>query len=67
MNLEILILGVLGTVSSLYLTRQYLNFKVSENRKQREHLQKIRKLKYEHEYKDKKLDKTPNIDGNMVV
>jgi hypothetical protein len=59
---NIVIMVVVGTLSTLYGMSKYYQFRVSENRKQREHLQKQRKFKLDYELKGKKLDKSPDID-----
>ena len=58
---NIVVMVIVGTLSSLYGMTKYYQFRVSENRKQREHLQKQRKFKLDYELQGKKLDKTPDI------
>lgn len=59
---NILVMVVVGTLSSLYGMSRYYAFRVSENRKQREHLQKQRKEKLKFELDALKLKKSPDID-----
>ena len=62
---NIIVMVVVGTLSSLYGMSKYYAFRVSENRKQREHLQKQRKTKLEYELSGKKLNKMPEL-GELV-
>lgn len=61
-DINLMIMVVVGTISSLYGLVKTLKFKVEENRKQREHLRKQRNTKCEWDFKAKKLEKSPNMD-----
>jgi len=59
---NIVLIVVVSTLSSIYGMSKMLQFKVSENRKQREHLQKQRKTKLQYELDAKKLGKSGDLD-----
>lgn len=61
-DVNLLIMVLVGTLSGLYGMSRYYQFRVSENRKQREHLQKQRKTKMEFELEGKKLGKSGDVD-----
>jgi len=59
---NIVLIVVVSTLSTIYGMGKMLQFKVSENRKQREHLQKQRKTKLDNDLELAKLGKSGDID-----
>jgi hypothetical protein len=62
-DVNLMIVIVVTTITSMYGMSKYMAFKVSENRKQREHLQKQRRTKLQFDYDGKKLSKSGDVEG----
>lgn len=64
--IEFVVMAVIMTLANVYIVRKYFEYKSSENRKDRELKLKQSKMRYNYQITDKKLDKTSNIDKNLI-